>query len=102
MVLGRIFGWVFVAAALLAASAEIAVSVRAGEFTSLALGRFWRDLSRASLDQIHYTFESTMPLLWDPGMTTLLALPAWPALLGFAAVLLYLFRSHIPPQGRRT
>ena len=45
MVVGRILGWLFLAAALLAGSAEIAVLLRNGAFTSLALGQFWRDLS---------------------------------------------------------
>lgn len=100
MVIGRVLGWLFLAAALLAASAEIPVSVRAGQFTSLAFGQFWRDISYSSLENVEGWAQSVLPWVWDPGMTTVLALPAWPLLLGCAAVLLYLFRSHSPAPSR--
>jgi hypothetical protein len=99
MVLGRIFGWMFLAAALLAASAEVALSLRAGAFTSLPLRQFWQDLSPASLDNLEGWLRDALPWAWNPGMTTALEMPAWPLLLVCAAVLLYLFRSTtMPPQ----
>jgi hypothetical protein len=94
MVVGRIIGWLFLAAAVLAASAEIALSLRAGAFTSLALGEFWTGLHAASLDNIEGWLRDVLPWAWDPGMTTALALPAWPLPLVCGGVLLYLFKSH--------
>ncbi|MBM3508318.1 MAG: hypothetical protein FJX64_11615 [Alphaproteobacteria bacterium] len=93
MVVGRIVGWMFLAAALLAASTEIALSVRAGGFTSLPLGQFWADLHLTSLENLESWLRGALPWAWDPGMTTALEMPAWPLLLACAAVLLYLFRS---------
>ena len=100
MVIGRIVGWLFLAIALLAALAEIALSLRAGAFTSLPLGQFWQDLNPASLDNLEAWLRDLLPWAWDPGMTTALEMPAWPLLLVCAAVLLYLFRSTTPPQTR--
>ena len=82
------------------AAAEIAVSVRAGAFTSLAFGQFWRDLSYSSLENVEAWTRDVLPWAWDPGLTTVLALPAWPLLLGCAAVLLYLFRNPAPSAAR--
>ena len=100
MVVGRILGWLFLAVALLAASAEVALSLRAGEFTSLPLGQFWQDLHPASLDNLEAWLRDLLPWAWDPGMTTALEMPAWPLLLVCSGVLLYLFRSATPPQTR--
>lgn len=96
MILGRIVGWMFLALALLAGSAEVAVSLRAGRFTSLPLEQFWRDLHNASLESAQSFARDTAPWLWDPGMITVLQMPAWPVLLGFAAVMLWLFRAPAP------
>jgi hypothetical protein len=87
--------------ALLAGSAEIAVSLRAGEFTSLPLGQFWADLSEQSLAGAQAWASATLPWIADPGLATILELPAWPLLLGVAAVLLWLFRQHVPPAPYR-
>lgn len=93
MVLGRIIGWLFLALALLAGSAEVAVSLRAGRLTSLPLEQFWRDLNSASLDSAQSFARDTYPWLWDPGLITVLQMPAWPVLLGIATVILWLFRA---------
>ena len=93
MVLGRIIGWLFLALALLAGSAEVAVSLGAGRFTSLPLEQFWRDLNGGTLDSAQSFARDTAPWLWDPGMTTILQMPAWPVLLGIAAIILWLFRA---------
>lgn len=101
MILGRIVGWLFLALALLAGSAKVAVSLRAGRFTSLPLEQFWRDLNSATLESTQSWARDIAPWLWDPGMTTILQMPAWPMLLGLAAVILWLFHAPAPAAPSR-
>ncbi len=95
MIIGRIFGWLFLGGALLAASAEIATALHGRGWQSLALDEFWSSVSPASLNGFHRIVTAgPAPWIWDSGIGQVLMLPAWPVLLVLGALLLYSFRSR--------
>ena len=106
MVFGRILGWLCLGAALLAASAEVATALHGGAWRSLALGEFWASLAPTSLSAFHNLIAAGPgpSWLWDSGLAPALRLPAWPALLGAGAALLYFCRIRMaaaaPPKPR--
>src|SRR2546430_240612 len=96
MIVGRILGWLFIAAALLAASAEVATTLHEGSWQTLQLGPFSAGLHAPSLDGFRrLVAASPTPGLWDSGIAPALRLPAWPTLLAVGAALLYLFRRRL-------
>lgn len=93
MIVGRIIGLIFIALALVAGGMELVASLEAGEWTPLALGLVWFELSPGGINLAQALVQRYLhPSIWDPAAITVLQWPAWlpPLLLG--APLLWAFR----------
>lgn len=93
MLLGRILGWLLIAVALLALGGDGLRWLETGVTTFISLGDFW-----ARLDPPTHSLMQTIgrdylpPVLWDPGLATLLRWPAAAVLGLFGLALLLIFR----------
>ncbi|WP_341915862.1 hypothetical protein [Ferrovibrio terrae] len=102
MLLGRILGWLLIALALLALGGDGLRWLESGMMGFIALGDFW-----ARLDPPTYNLLQTIgqdylpPILWDPGLATLLRWPAVAVLGLFGILLLVLFRRRAPKRRQR-
>ena len=96
MVFGRTLGWVFLVGALFAVANDVALSVKAGIYVSMALGELWHNVQPISLltvqDWIRQEDYLGLPWLWDPGITTVLLCPGWAVLGVTGGGMLFLFR----------
>ena len=90
---GRIFGYLLLALAVLAAGAEAVASLQAGGWQPMALGQVWYDLDRYSLNLAQAITQRYLhPAIWDPGVIQILQWPAWLVALIPSALLLVLCR----------
>ena len=93
MIVGRIIGWVLVAAALAALGADIVASLAARSLDITPLGQHWFELHRASLGLAQAAVQRyLLPQLWDPVIQTVLLWPTWAVFGVPGAVLAYLCR----------
>lgn len=92
MVLGRLIGWLFLAAAFMSLGWDAVASLDADRIRVNALGEQWYMLDRASLVATQGAIEGSMPGLWDPVLTTLLRWPGWIVFALIGVLLLLLFR----------
>lgn len=89
----RILGWLLLALALMAAGAEAVASLQAGAWQPMALGQFWYDLDRGSLNLMQALVQRYLaPAIWDPGVIAVLQWPTWLVLLIPALIFLYFGR----------
>lgn len=90
MFLLRIFGGWVILAAVIALVNDVTHAYQTGAKMSFAsLGKDWYALSPASLNQLQAGIERHVhPILWDPGILTLLRLPAF-GVLGVFGIALY-------------
>ena len=91
MMVGRILGWLFLAAAAAALVWDIVLWVDMGTFPATALGQHWYDLERASLGGLQVVIERYIwALLWQP-VSWILVRPTWLVfgIIGLALVLLF-------------
>jgi hypothetical protein len=102
VLLGRILGWLLMAVALLALGGDGLRWLETGMMTFISLGDFW-----ARLDPPTWSLLQTIgrdylpPVLWDPGLATILR---WPAVLVsgiFGLVLLLIFRRRTGKRRQR-
>ena len=95
MIVGRILGWLLVAAALATAGWEVWRYFDTGAYVIVAAGELWYALGRGSLNLTQSVIQRYLhPALWDPVIVTVLLAPAW-AILGAAGIALhYLFRKR--------
>lgn len=93
---GFVLGWLFFLLAFAAAAAEKAAS-DGSPFTSLY--KVWYSLRPGSLIVVQILVEKHLhPWVWNPLLTSLLALPGW-FLFGLpSGLLLWLFRPHKSPE----
>jgi hypothetical protein len=100
MILGRILGWLCLGLALLALGQDGLRALETSQLSYASLGEFWLGLEDMSLPAIQRLFLAWLPdSAWDPGMMTLLRLPAAPILGALALLLLVIFRKR--PEKRR-
>lgn len=92
MFLGRLIGWLFLAAAFMSLGWDAIASLDANRVTVNALGEQWFMLDRASLTGTQEFVEGAVPFLWDPVLMTLLRWPGWVVFALIGIVLLLLFR----------
>ncbi|MCH8183245.1 MAG: hypothetical protein IID55_08675 [Proteobacteria bacterium] len=102
MVVGRVIGWLFLAAALAALGWDLADAIGGGGWQSTALGLRWFQNHAPSLGLFQVIFQRFIPAvgpwLWDPVIQTVLLWPAW-AVFGAPGILLsFFFRRR---RGRR-
>lgn len=102
MLLGRILGWLLIALALLALGGDGLRWLETGMMGFIALGDFW-----GRLDPPTYSLLQTIgrdylpPVLWDPGLATVLRWPAVAVLGLLGLLLLVLFRKREPKRRQR-
>ncbi len=95
---GLIIGLSLITLALLAAGAELVGSLAAGAWQPIQLGGLWAALDLDSLNLIQAVVQRYLhPVLWDPGIISLLLWPAWIVLVVPGAVLAI----ACWPRGRR-
>jgi len=94
MIIGRAIGWAFVVLGLLVLGRDVWVSVQAAAARLIAIGELWYVIDRSSLNVVQAVIQRYVwPPLWDPGIVTVLRLPAAPLLVALGAILLVAFRS---------
>jgi hypothetical protein len=95
MFLLRLFGSWFMLGATLALVYDVSRSVTAKTgFVSTSLGEHWFKLHVASLNLLQATTERYVtPKLWDPGIVTVLHMPAW-LVLGMIGIGLFYLGRH--------
>jgi len=92
MLIGRVFGYLLILAAVIVAVAEAIDFATQGEWTVISAGEVWYRIHRASLNAAQAGIQRYLsPWLWDPVITTLLRGPAWAVLgvPGIAFVILF-------------
>ena len=97
IIVGRIFGWLLIAASLAAAGRELVSWLETGAYRTVAAGELWYDLDPASLNLVQAVVQRyLLSELWDPVIATALLAPAWALLSIPGLALAVLFR-----RGRR-
>ncbi len=93
MVVGRVIGWLFLAAALAALGWDLADTLGGGWEIS-AFGQRWFQIHPPSLGFAQVIFQRFIPAvgpwLWDPMIQTVLLWPAW-AVFGVPGIVLSIF-----------
>jgi len=93
MIIGRAIGWALLVLGLLVLGRDVWVSVQVAGARLIALGELWYVIDRGSLNALQAAIQRYVwPPLWDPGIVSVLRLPAAPALIVLGAVLLLAFR----------
>ncbi len=93
MIVGRLIGWAFLAAAVMAAGHEAFTAVQQGSYRFIALGELWYAADPASLNLAQAVVQRYLfPALWDIGIVWVLARPAWTVFAAVGLVIWLLFR----------
>ncbi len=93
MFFGRIMGWLLAGLGVVALGGDGLRWLETGLADFGALGAFWAQLDSGSLAALQLLCERYLwPPLWDPGLVSLLALPAAPLLILLGLGLVLLFR----------
>lgn len=91
----RIVGLIFLALALILLVVDGTRMLAAQGYVATPLGDWLAQIAPAMLEAAQAAIqENVHPLLWDPGLTTLLAWPGWAVLGGIAILSLLLGRSR--------
>lgn len=78
MIIGRALGWIFIIAALAAATYEIVAAIGSGRWSMIALGELWFKVDTASLNAAQAGIQRHVAAwLWDPVIATILLAPGW-------------------------
>ena len=93
MVVFRVIGLIFVALALMTLGADGLSSLEAGEIKIRSFSDLWAILHQPSLDAFGtWSSGALPPAVVDPGVSTLMSLPAWVVLGILGIILAFLFR----------
>ena len=102
MLVGRLIGWLLIAAALVALGADALASLDAGDLRLDPLGAVWFKIDVASLNLAQAVIQRYVsPWLWDPAIQWLLAQPAAAVAAVPGAALLWFFRAPASRRPRR-
>ncbi len=102
MLLGRILGWLLIALALLALGGDGLRWLETGMVAFIALGEFWARLDPPTYGLLQTIGEDYLPpILWDPGLASLLRWPAVAVLGALGILLLILFRRRETKRRQR-
>lgn len=93
MIVFRLIGLIFIAAALMVLGADGIQTLEAGEVKIRSLGELWTLLHPATLESTNAWAAETLPgVVADPGFMSLLTFPSW-AVFGVIGILIaFLFR----------
>jgi hypothetical protein len=87
----RIFGYGFVAVAIIAGISDASSSIALSEIHLAQLGQVWQDLSPASLEHAEAYIVATFdPTVWQTLKQTVLTWPVWAVFAPIGLVLLWL------------
>ncbi len=93
MLFGRLIGWVFVLAGAIIAIRDAVLWHESGIFRFSSGGEIWFQVHRDSLNLLQAVVQRYLsPVIWDPGLQTVLLWPAMATLAGIGLILLILFR----------
>jgi hypothetical protein len=102
MVVGRIIGLLFIAAAVAAAGWDVVGWINTGAYQGIALGSLWYAIDVGSLNFSQAVIQRYVhPVIWDPTITTVLVWPAWAVFAGLGSVLTVAFRRRKRRRRRR-
>jgi hypothetical protein len=102
VLLGRILGWLLMAVALLALGGDGLRWLETGMMSFIPLGDFWARLDPPTWTLLQKIGSDYLPpILWDPGLATLLRWPAVAVLGIFGLVLLLIFRRRTTKRRQR-
>lgn len=91
----RIVGLIFLALALILLVVDGTRMLASGGYTATPLGDWIAQIAPLALQNAQTAVQDRVhPLLWDPGLTTLLAWPGWAVLGGIAIFFLLIGRSR--------
>ena len=97
MIAGRIFAFLFLWLALMAAGGEIVRSLELGTWQPIALGWLWFSIDSGSLNSSQAVVERYLhPLVWDPIVVWILKKPGWLIFAAISAVCFLVFRKRRP------
>jgi len=78
MIVGRVIGWIFIAAAIAILARDIIAWIDTGALVFAATGELWFTLHSGSLNLLQaITQRYIFPALWDPIFVTVLLWPAF-------------------------
>ena len=93
MIVGRIIGWLLIIGGAAVAVQDALNWLETGTIRLVALGEFWFDRHPPSLNTMQSLIQRyTVPELWDPGIVTVLLLPAGVLLGASGLVITFLCR----------
>jgi hypothetical protein len=93
MLVLRFIGSLFLLGAVIALTADLSRPNRPGTPTFTSIHKHWSDLAPQTLASAQKTVASrTHGVVWDPGIVTVLKIPAFVTFGGLAVLLLYLGR----------
>ncbi len=93
-------GIMCLALAILALAFELWLAVQAGGYRMIAAGELWFRLHGASLNLSQAILQRYVhPVVWDPGVVTLLLWPAWSIFGGIGAFLALFFGPWLRARG---
>jgi hypothetical protein len=93
MLFGRLIGWVFVLAGMIVVIRDAVLWHETGTFRLSSGGEIWFQAHRDSLNLLQAVVQRYLtPVIWDPGIQTVLLWPAMATLVGIGLFLLLLFR----------
>ena len=99
MIVGRILGLLFIAAAVVAVGWDLVGWINTGAYQGMALGSLWYTIDVGSLNFSQAVIQRYVhPAVWDPAIATVLLWPAWAVFAGLGLILVVAFRRR---QGRR-
>jgi len=97
----RALGMIVLAFAVITAVLDLTRSIAASSLVMTPFWQLWSGVSASSFNNVQAVVEANLhPVVWDPVMTTLLALPGWALLWLIAMIFLWLGQKRENPYGR--
>ena len=98
----RIIGYFFAILAITSASYEVWQAVAETGWRMLSLGEIWYKIDSQSLNVSQAGIQRfIVPWLWEPGITTILRMPAWVVFGALSLMLLWAGRKKFRGKRRR-
>ena len=92
MIVGRLIGWIILLAGVAVLARELRGWIKAGHWAPTALGTFWYELDRSSLNLVQAVIERYVhPFLWSPIIVSILRCWAFAVLMVLGVLILAVF-----------
>lgn len=97
----RGIGFLVLALALIAAVLDLTRSIAASKVLITSFGDLWRGISQATLLNLQQMVETIIhPYVWNPLISSFIALPGWLVLWMVSMLLLWIGKRRDNPYGR--